>query len=159
MHRLRSAFLTVGGLGLSPVSPGSLGALPAIPAAWLLRDQSLLVWLACVGLLTLAGVACCQPYLRDLGESPRHRRTKNKHDPQEIVVDELAGCLIALAFVPWSWPWVLAAYALFRALDMAKPGPIAWVDKHVAGGWGIMGDDVLAGLLAGAALLALRSAL
>lgn len=152
-RRFSRAFLTVGGLGLSPLSPGSLGALPAIAAAWLLRDQSWLLWALVCGALTLVAVALTNNYLRQVDTLPRHRRTKHKHDPQEIVMDEFVGCLIALAFVPWSWPWVLAAYVLFRGLDMGKPGLIGWIDRHVPGGWGIMGDDVVAGLLAGAALL------
>ncbi|HEY9150823.1 MAG TPA: phosphatidylglycerophosphatase A, partial [Gammaproteobacteria bacterium] len=56
--------------------------------------------------------------------------------------------------VPTGWPWVLAAFLLFRLLDIWKPWPIRWVDRRVGGGFGIMLDDVLAGLGAGVLLLA-----
>ncbi len=153
---LRAAILTVGGLGYSPQSPGSLGALPAIILAWALHSQhalpAWLAWcLACVG-GTALGVVLCHGYLKDAAHRRQHRRTKEAHDPQEIVLDEFVGCLISLAFVPWSLPWVIIAYLLFRGFDMFKPGPIGWIDKNLPGGWGIMLDDVAAGITAGALL-------
>ena len=153
MSTINRLLLTVGGLGRSVLAPGSLGALPAIPAAWALRDAHWLTWLSLCTALCIVSVFMVNFYLRDINQRDNHPRTVNKLDPQEIVLDEFIGCLIALAFVPWSWPWVLAGYVLFRFFDMVKPGPIRWVDQNTSGGLGIIGDDAMAGLAAGVLLL------
>ncbi len=137
---------TVGGAGYSPIAPGTVGALAAIPAGWALAQ---LIWPAQAALLaasTLLSVWIVKCFL--VG---RHER-----DPQEIVLDEFIGVLIALAFVEWRWPWVIAAFLLFRLFDIWKPWPIRTVDRRAPGAWGVMGDDVLAGLAAGAVLLCAR---
>ena len=77
-------------------------------------------------------------------------------DPSEVVLDELIGVLIALAFVPWELPWVVAAFVLFRLFDIAKPGPVGWADRNLKNYVGIMLDDVIAGLLAGGVLIIAR---
>lgn len=74
-------------------------------------------------------------------------------DAPAIVWDEIAGCWLALAIVPKSWPWVVAAFVLFRVADIAKPWPVSWADRSVGGGLGIMLDDLIAGAMV-AALLA-----
>lgn len=84
-------------------------------------------------------------------------RRHNLGDEPAIVWDEIAGCWLALAVVPKSWPWVVAAFALFRLGDIAKPWPVSWADRSVGGGLGIMLDDLIAGGLVAAALaVALR---
>jgi len=77
-------------------------------------------------------------------------------DPGWIVIDEIAGQMLTLlALSHLSILGALAAFALFRLFDIAKPGPVAWADsRHDA--WGVMGDDIIAGLLAAACLLLLR---
>ena len=85
----------------------------------------------------------------------RYLAGHGNEDPSEVVVDELAGCLIALAFVPRTIPWFLAAFVLFRVFDILKPGPIGLIDRRARGAWGVMGDDVVAGALAGLVLVAL----
>ncbi|WP_458096593.1 phosphatidylglycerophosphatase A family protein [Roseomonas sp. WA12] len=86
------------------------------------------------------------------------RLPEAREDPGWVVVDEAAGQCLALAALPadaGAW-WVLAAFALFRAADILKPGPIGWADR-MEGSTGVMLDDILAGLLAGAVLLAARA--
>jgi len=100
-----------------------------------------------IGALTLASTLAVQRYLAG-----------RKRDPQEVVVDEWIGCLITLAFVPFSAAWVVAGYLLFRMFDIFKPGPIRWLDRRVHGGLGVMADDVAAGLAAGAVLALARLA-
>lgn len=143
---------TVGGLGRSPVSPGSLGALPAIPVAWLLRDAHWGLWFGLCCALFAVSVPLANAYLGQGEKVMIHARTQDPHDPQEVVLDEFLGCFVALAFVPWSWMWAGMAYGLFRLLDIWKPGPIGWVDRHAPLGLGIMGDDLVAGLIAGLVL-------
>ncbi len=70
-------------------------------------------------------------------------------DAPEIVADEIAGMWFALALLPREWVPALCVFALFRLLDVAKPGPIGRLDRDFKGGFGVMADDVLAGLLAG----------
>lgn len=76
-------------------------------------------------------------------------RERSLGDAGAIVVDEFVGCWLALCLVE-SWPGAIAAVVLFRVLDIAKPGPIGWADRELKGGWGVMADDIIAGVLAGA---------
>jgi phosphatidylglycerophosphatase A len=75
------------------------------------------------------------------------------HDPGEIVIDEVVGQWMCLLVVPLAgaWmdiAWMLIAFVAFRIFDIIKPWPIRWVDRRVGGGFGIMFDDVLAGVFA-----------
>ena len=72
----------------------------------------------------------------------------NNQDPKEVVIDEVAGQGIALIFCPLAWPWFLAAFILFRFFDILKPWPVGWIDRNLHGGFGIMADDLVAGLYA-----------
>jgi phosphatidylglycerophosphatase A len=74
-------------------------------------------------------------------------------DPSSVVIDEVAGVLVAVAILPAAMlaePMVpvVTAFLLFRVFDIAKPWPVSWCE-HLPGGWGIMADDLAAGLLAG----------
>jgi len=68
------------------------------------------------------------------------------HDHPAIVWDEIIGYLITMFMVNVSWQSILVGFVLFRVFDIFKPWPISWLDKHCHGGFGIMIDDVLAGL-------------
>jgi len=77
------------------------------------------------------------------------------HDGPEIVIDEVAGYMITLTWLPLTWQvWVLSFF-LFRALDILKPFPLSWIDRRVKGGAGVVADDVAAGVIANMALQAL----
>jgi predicted RND superfamily exporter protein len=128
------------GAGHSPIAPGTIGALVALPIAGALAGLPFAARAAGAAIVTLAGLAAIRVYLR---------RDPSRKDPQEIVVDETAGCLIAVVCVPFEWPWVLAAFVLFRAFDIWKPGPVGWAERKLHGALGVMGDDVVAGVLAG----------
>lgn len=146
-QRIVQGISTVGLLGLSPRAPGTIGAVMALPVAALLHGSPWWVW---------AGVICAGSVGAVLVIDRYMRRSGGGNDPQEVVLDELFGCLLALAFVPWTPLWVIAAFALFRVFDIVKPGVIRVVDERVHGGVGVMGDDLLAGLMAGTLLLCLR---
>jgi phosphatidylglycerophosphatase A len=81
------------------------------------------------------------------------------HDHGGIVFDEFVGFWITMFMVPNGWPWILAGFAAFRLFDIWKPWPIRWVDRHVEGGFGIMFDDVVAGVAACLSLHAIRAGL
>ncbi|MEM7674937.1 MAG: phosphatidylglycerophosphatase A, partial [Myxococcota bacterium] len=145
--RLSADFSTVGGAGYSPVGPGTFGAIAALPLGWVL---SLLPWgvsIAIIVALTLLAILAAHHYMQGGSKDP---------DPSEIVSDELVGMLITLAFVPWTITWVLAAFVLFRAFDILKPGPVGYVDRHMKNAAGVILDDVAAGLLAGGVLVTIR---
>ena len=82
-------------------------------------------------------------------------KDSDSDDHSSIVIDEVAGILVALAFVPHTALAYFGAFALFRLFDIWKPWPISWVDKNIKGGWGILFDDLLAGLFAGVILFSL----
>ena len=77
-----------------------------------------------------------------------HRAEKTLgHDASPIVIDEVLGQMIALFLVPRTWPWVLAGFLLFRLFDIWKPLGAREI-QNLPGGWGIVADDVLAGIYA-----------
>ena len=132
-----SGFLAFGfGSGLSPMGPGTAGTLVAVPFIFLLRSLGNPgFWIALV-LLFLLGVVLCAHVSRKLGV----------HDHGGIVWDEMVGYWLSAALVPLQWPWLLAAFVLFRFFDILKPWPIRQLDRKVGGGFGIMIDDVVAAL-------------
>lgn len=126
------------GSGLSPKAPGTVGTIAALPIYWwLLADLSTL-WLSAVILITFViGVLVAEKTSQDLGV----------HDHGGIVIDEWVGMWITMLMVPKEWIWLLIGFILFRFFDILKPWPIKWLDEHVHGGFGIMIDDVLAGIM------------
>ncbi len=138
-----SCFLALGfGSGLLPVAPGTAGTLAAIPLYLLLQDLSLGAYLALVLVSVFGGILVCGYTTARLGV----------HDHPAIVWDEIVGYLITMTAAPAGWLWVAAGFVLFRLFDILKPWPIGWFDRRVHGGTGIMLDDVIAGVFAGALL-------
>ncbi len=134
------------GSGLAPVMPGTFGTVAALPIFCLLRLMPQAMYLATLVIAFLVGIALCDIASRRLGV----------HDHGGIVWDEFVGLWLALAFIPFEWPWILAGFLIFRAFDMIKPWPISWLDKRVHGGLGIMLDDILAALATIACLEGIR---
>lgn len=129
------------GLGLAPKAPGTFGTLLGIPLLLVMPDI-LTLYLGLLVVLFVFGVWCCNECSRYLGV----------HDHGGIVWDEVVGYLVTMIALPQSWPWLLAGFVAFRFFDVIKPWPINWLDRHVGGGFGIMIDDVLAGLMAALSL-------
>ena len=130
------AVAALGGIGHLRPAPGSWASAAVLPLALLPGWACLLA----AALFTLAGCWA-------LARLPAARE-----DPSWVVVDEAAGMSLALAAAPPGWWGALLAFLLFRALDVGKPGPVGWADRH-AGTLGVMGDDLIAGALAALALL------
>lgn len=128
------------GSGLAPKAPGTFGTLAAIPLWLLLADCTLLIQIAVVALAFVLGIYLCGKTAADLGE----------HDHGAIVWDEFVGFWLTMLFAPSGWLWVAVGFVLFRIFDILKPWPIRYFDKHVHGGFGIMLDDIIAALFAGA---------
>lgn len=133
-------FLALGfGSGLAAKMPGTFGTLAALPLVVLLSHYaSFSVYLIVTILVSIVGIWICGKTAEDMGV----------HDDSSIVWDEVAGMLITMLAVPLSWQTLLVGFVLFRFFDILKPWPISYLDKHVHGGFGIMIDDVLAGLFA-----------
>ncbi|MEN6559738.1 MAG: phosphatidylglycerophosphatase A [Acidobacteriota bacterium] len=126
------------GLGLAPFAPGTVAsAAAALLYRFFLRGLAAPLYALAVAAVFFGGVAVSGRYARELGRT----------DPGRIVVDEVCGQLVALAFLPAGWITVAVSFALFRFFDIIKPWPIRRLER-LPGGWGIMADDVGAGLVA-----------
>ncbi|MDC1210541.1 phosphatidylglycerophosphatase A [Porticoccaceae bacterium] len=126
------------GSGLSPKAPGTMGTIAAIPLWWLLAQLPLTSYLIVVFIAAIIGISICGRAADQMGV----------HDHGGIVWDEFVGFWIAMAALPITWQSVILGFLLFRLFDILKPWPISWLDKKVSGGFGIMIDDVIAGLAA-----------
>jgi phosphatidylglycerophosphatase A len=131
-------FLAFGfGSGLAPKAPGTFGTLAAIPLVVLLSFYCTLpIYIGLCLLFSIVGVWICGHTANDM----------QVHDDSSIVWDEVVGMMITMVAVPLNWQTILAGFILFRLFDIVKPWPISYLDKHVHGGFGIMADDVLAGI-------------
>lgn len=138
MKALSRIVATFFGIGLFPVAPGTLAsAVAALAYKLLLHGWARPVYALLLAALALAGARAAGAYARELG----------RPDPGRIVVDEVCGQLLALAFLPGTWTAAALSFALFRFFDIIKPWPIRKLEK-LPGGWGIMADDIGAGLAA-----------
>ena len=141
---------TVGGVGLLPRAPGSWGSLAALPAAWLLLQH--------FGPLALGAAALAAFALGWWASAMVIRRTGGD-DPGPIVIDEVAGQFVALLPAAADlWQFALG-FVLFRIADIVKPWPVSWLDRRVKGGFGVMADDIVAGIFALAGMWLAREAL
>jgi phosphatidylglycerophosphatase A len=128
------------GCGLSPKAPGTVGSLGAVPLHFALASLGPVPHAAAVIALSVAGIWA----------SNAVAKAEGIEDPQKVVIDEVAGTLIAMGMVSGSSiGFRLLALALFRVLDITKPGPIDSVQRLSPPGLGIMADDLLAGVAAG----------
>jgi len=134
-----------GPCGYSPFAPGTVGTLGAIPLWWLLRGLSFPLYL-----VTLLGIFAIAVYAA--GRAGTYWKVA---DASPIVIDEVVGYLVTVALVPWSWPAAIAAFLLFRLMDVMKPWPASTFDR-VKNGFGVVMDDVVAGVYAWLAFEALR---
>ena len=126
---------TLGYIGFLP-APGTCATLATLPFVWLLGTYSWnmqLLIMALLGILSYLSIAAALS-------------TFAAKDPQQIVLDEVVGTCFAFFLIPFDWKHVLVVVILFRTLDIYKPFPIAWFDR-LGGVWGIMLDDIVAGLL------------
>ena len=132
-------FLAFGlGSGCSPRAPGTFGTVVAIPVYLLLSTAPLWLYLFVTLIMLLVGIWLCDKTTRKLGV----------HDHKGIVWDEIVGYLITMIAAPKGWLWIIIGFVLFRLFDILKPWPISVADKQIKGGFGIMIDDVLAGIAA-----------
>ncbi len=136
MNRTALVIGTTFGSGFSPVAPGTVGALITVVALRLLPLPSMLVFVHIIALFFFIGVwaagVCEQRWGRD---------------PGRVNWDETVGMMVSVVALPDAHVWFAAAFLLFRLFDVVKPFPVNRAER-LPGGWGIMIDDVVAGLYA-----------
>ena len=126
------------GTGLLPGIPGTFGTAGAIPL-YLLIDFLAAGYQVLFILIIITGA---------IWSSHRSQCILGRTDPREVVIDEVAGFLLTIIFIPFTWVTLTAGFFLFRFFDILKPPPIKTIERKVKGGPGVVLDDLLAGVYA-----------
>ena len=124
--------------GYMPFAPGTFGTLAGLPLCYLVS--------LCppgVGVMIIIAVIVLAVWLADSSEKLLGRK-----DPGCIVIDEIAGMLVTLAALPFTFFTAALGFVVFRILDIFKPFPIRFVERKIPGGAGIVIDDLVAGVIA-----------
>ena len=137
-----SMIATFFGIGRLRPGPGSWGSAATILLWWLASSRIAANWHVATVIAVAAGVV-----IVGIPSATLVSRASGLKDPQFVVIDEVAGQLITLIGVPLSWKSVLLGFILFRGFDITKPPPVRKIE-HLPGGFGIILDDVAAGLYA-----------
>jgi len=124
------------GSGALPVAPGTFGTLVAIPCYLLLNQLPHYVYLLFVIAFIVFSSWLCD-YIS---------KQTNTQDHPGMCIDEFAGYFVTMLYAPAGWLWIVLGFVLFRLFDILKPWPISYLDKNVHGGFGMVLDDVVAGL-------------
>jgi len=152
MRRL-TIFLASGAyVGYIPVASGTWGTLLAFPLFWIFEPWRHLS----TGLYLLTYVAAVALACWIAG---RAETILQEHDSHAIVIDEIVGYLAATLFMPATWEHTLIAFFVFRLFDVIKPFPAGYIDRHLAGGPGVVLDDVVSGIYANVVTRAVAAAL
>ena len=159
LPRASTVVATVFGIGYFDVAPGTIMSAIAVPLAILIGvyGGGGMGILASSIIVLVVGILACGEYVRETG----------REDPSECVIDELAGQWLACSFAmltlggllpvtALSIPMFGLAFVLFRLFDIWKPWPVGWADRNLTGGLGVMTDDMIAGLMAGAGVVLAR---
>jgi phosphatidylglycerophosphatase A len=124
------------GIGKLPFAPGTWASVVAAPLFYPLIDYPAIQGCVLIAVFFI-GVFACTQYAKNLAEI----------DPSSAVIDEVLGMGVAMLAIPKQWPFAVMALILFRVFDIWKPYPIRRIEK-LPGGWGIMTDDLVAGIYA-----------
>jgi phosphatidylglycerophosphatase A len=141
MKRLNLLLLSWFGSGYSPVAPGTAGSIAALPFAWVIA-----IYWGATGLATAALLVFV------IGWFVCSITPEAKSDPGWVVIDEVAGQWLTLAVVPPDLLLYGLGFLLFRLFDIFKPWPIRALEQNMAGGLGVMVDDIAAAVYAGIVL-------
>jgi len=129
-------------VGFIPLAPGTWGTAVGVLLFWAIRGLPPPAYAAFV----LAFIAFA------VWVSTHAQAIFEETDPQKVVIDEIAGYLVAIAFHRPDLSTAVGAFILFRIFDITKPPPIRWIERRFADGRGVVFDDVMAGIYANAAL-------
>lgn len=137
MQRFIQMTATWFGCGKAPFAPGTIGTLGALPLVWAFSYLQPLHYMLGTVIFSIAAIFVAH----------FHELMSGEHDASEVVIDEVAGFLVTMTWVPFHWIYVLAGFLLFRFFDVLKPFPISYMDRKIKGGVGIVADDLVAGIL------------
>ena len=126
------------GSGAMPFAPGTFGTLMAIPFYLLLRPLPLVAYLIVVAILFAGSAWACDRISREI----------KTHDHPGMCIDEFIGFFVTMISAPHGFYWIVLGFLLFRLFDIWKPWPIYILDEKVHGGFGMVLDDVVAGIYA-----------
>jgi len=132
------------------VAPATVGTFAALVVYWLLdfyvfESEGDSIWFfALIAVVTAVGIWATD-----------YMDTEEDHDPSRSVIDEWVGVWVTVLFLPVTWPWMIAGFFVFRALDIFKPLGVRKIEAW-PGGWGIMFDDIAAGVIGAVILNAVR---
>jgi len=126
------------GSGAMPFAPGTFGTLLAIPFYLLLQPLTLPIYIAFVIIFIALSSWICDRVSRQI----------DVHDHPGMCLDEFAGFFVTMIAAPRGWPWILLGFLLFRLFDIWKPWPIHAIDEKIHGGFGMVLDDIVAGIFA-----------
>ena len=129
-------------IGNIPLAPGTFGTLAGIPICFLLSQIDIQIAVSCIIIFILAAIFI----------SREAEKILDKKDPGSVVIDEIAGIMVAIAGLPFNTVIVVSGFVIFRLLDIFKPFPIKQVEMNFTGGTGIVMDDVVAGVICNAIL-------
>jgi len=130
------------GVGYAPIAPGTVGTLIAVPIYYFLSNISSPVYE-----ITLVGFFFLSVWISESAEI-----FFGKKDDRRIVIDEIMGFLITMVWVPKTAILIVIGFFLFRFFDILKPFPIRRLEKGLKGGYGVVLDDVMAGVYANVVL-------
>ena len=125
-------------VGTVPFASGTFGSIIGLPLVFLLSRINLLLSVAIILLFILFAI----------GIASATEKILNQKDPAKIVIDEIAGIMVAFTGLPFNLKTVIAGFVIFRVFDILKPFPIRSLERRVSGGSGVVLDDVLAGVYA-----------
>jgi phosphatidylglycerophosphatase A len=123
-------------IGTVPVAPGTFGSIIGLPICFLISRLNFLLAVICAVLFIFFAI-----WIAAAAEE-----VLEKEDAGEIVIDEIAGLIVTFIGLPFTLKTMIAGFVIFRVFDILKPFPIRTFEKKVAGGLGVVLDDVLAGI-------------
>ncbi len=127
---------SIGPLGHLPASGTVTVAVVGVPLFGVMSTLPTAIYAGVTVTFSLAAV-----WLHAVGD-----RMLGEKDSRKLVWDELAGFMVAVAFLPFTWQIAVVAFFVERFLDIIKVPPANWIERKWPGGWGVVGDDLVAGL-------------
>src|SRR5262245_66327461 len=138
MKKIILFFATGGGVGFLPGARGTYGTGVGVLLYWAVKDLppfNFSLFVLTFFFFSVWGAGLAEGYFQE-------------KDSQKIVIDEIAGYLVTMTFLPFRWDYVIAGFIAFRLFDIMKPFPIGLLERRLKGGWGVVLDDIAAGVLA-----------
>lgn len=127
---------TVFFIGYFPVAPGTVASAFTMTVLWFLKPSDAVILFILIA-----------SFISGIFASGKIQKQSQKKDPSFIVIDEFAGYLTAVIFLPFSFKNLFAGFILFRFFDILKPPPIRQIEDRTGDGFGIMIDDIIAGVM------------